>query len=62
MYEAHQNEKKTEYLPRVTQVEHATLTPAVLSTAGGAVWEMDKLVRQIAMKISLKRGLMFYSL
>ena len=56
MYEAHQNEKKTEYLARVLQVEHATLTPAVLSTSGGMGKEMDKLVRQIAMKISWKRG------
>jgi len=36
--------------------EHATFTPAVLSTSGGMGKEMDRLVRQIAMKLSLNRG------
>ena len=55
MYVAHENEKKTEYNPRAMQ-EHATFTPAVLSTSGGMGKEMDRLVRKIAMKLSLNRG------
>ena len=38
------------------QVEKATMTAAVMSTPGGLSKECDKLVRQIAMKLSLKRG------
>ena len=48
--------KKKEYGPRVLQVEKATMTAAVMSTSGGLSKECDKLVRQIAMKLSLKRG------
>ena len=32
------------------------MTAAVMSTSGGLSKECDKLVRQIAMKLSLKRG------
>ena len=32
------------------------MTAAVMSTSGGLRRECDKLVRQIAMKLSLKRG------
>ena len=56
MYTSHQNEKKTEYGPRAREVEKATLTAAVMSTSGGMGKEMDMLVRQIAMKLSVKRG------
>ena len=50
---SHQNEKKTEYGPRAREVEKATLTAAVMSTSGGMGKEMDMLVRQIAMKLSV---------
>ena len=53
MYNSHEEEKKKEYGPRVLQVEKATMTAAVMSTPGK---ECDKLIRQIAMKLSLKRG------
>ena len=56
MYTSHQNEKKTEYGPRAREVEKATLTAAVMSTSGGLGKEMDILVRQISMKLSVKRG------
>ena len=56
MYNSHEEEKKKEYGPRVLQVEKATMTAAVMSTSGGLSKECDKLVRQIAMKLSLKRG------
>ena len=56
MYTSHQNEKKTEYGPRAREVEKAMLTAAVMSTSGGMGKEMDMLVRQIAMKLSVKRG------
>ena len=38
------------------EVEKATLTAAVMSTSGGMGKEMDVLVRQIATKLSVKRG------
>ena len=56
MYVCHQNEKKTEYGPRAKEVDKATLTAAVMSTSGGMGTEMDILVRQIATKLSVKRG------
>ena len=56
MYTSHQNEKKTEYDPRAREVEKVTLTAAVMSTSGGMGKEMDMLVRQIATKLSVKRG------
>ena len=56
MYTSHQNEKKTEYGPGTREVEKATLTAAVMSTSGGMGKEMDVLVRQIATKLSVKRG------
>ena len=34
----------------------ATLTAAVMSTSGGMGKDMDKLVRQVATKLSVKRG------
>ena len=50
---SHETEKKTEYMPRLIQAEKGSLTAAVFSTSGR---ECDKLVRQIAMKLSQKRG------
>ena len=38
------------------EVENGSLTAAVFSTSGGMGRECDKLVRQIAMKLSQKRG------
>ena len=52
MYNSHKRKRRREYGPRVFQVEKATMTAAVMSTSG----ECEKLVRQIAMKLSLKRG------
>ena len=42
MYTSHENEKKTEYLPCVLQVEKATFTPAVFSTSGGIGKEAER--------------------
>ena len=50
MYTSNENEKKTEYLPRVLQVEKATLTPAVFGK------EADKLIRRMVERMSAKRG------
>ena len=49
-------ESATEYGPRAREVEKAMLTAAVMSTSGGMGKEMDMLVRQIATKLSVKRG------
>ena len=62
MYTSHQNEKKTDYGPITREVEKATLTAAVMRTSGGMGKDMRwlgkgyMLVRQIAMKLSVKRG------
>ena len=56
MYTSHQNEEKTEHRPRARKVEKATLTAAVMSTSGGMGKEINMLARQIATKLSVKRG------
>ena len=60
MYTSHENEKKTEYLPRVLQVDKATFTAAVFSTSGGigrgGGGGADKLIRRLAERMSAKRG------
>ena len=62
MYTSHQNEKKTDYGPITREVEKATLTAAVMRTSGGMGKDMCwlgkgyMLVRQIATKLSVKRG------
>ena len=55
MYISHENEKKTEYLQRVVQIEKASFTPLIFSTSGGMGKEADKFIRKVAEKISLKR-------
>ena len=47
---------KTEYGPRAREVDKAMTTAAVMSTLGGMGKDMDMLVRQIATKLSVKRG------
>ena len=56
MYNSHEEEKKEDYGPRVLKVEKAIMTAAVMSTSlsGGLSRECEKLVRQIAIKLSLK--------
>ena len=56
MYKAHEKLKKTKYNQRVLQVEHATFTPVVFSTTGGAGQEAKKLVKKIAEKTTRKTG------
>ena len=56
MYVSHEAEKKTKYMPQLIQVEKGSLTAALFSTSCGMGRECDKPVRQIAMKLSQKRG------
>ena len=56
MYVSQQNEKNTVFGPRAREVEKAALTAAVMRTSGGIKKEMDIMVRQIATKLSVKRG------
>ena len=56
MYVSQQNEKNTVFGPRAREVEKAALTAAVMRTSGGMKKEMDIMVRQIATKLSVKRG------
>ena len=43
-------------MPRTIQVEKSSLIAAVFSTSGGMGRECDNLVKQIAIKLSQKRG------
>ena len=60
MYTSHENEKKTEYLPRVLQVEKAMQRLHQQSSApqesGGIGKEADKVIRRMAERMSAKRG------
>ena len=55
MYSSHENQKKREYNARVLNIEKGTFTPVVFSTSGGMGQEADKLLKQMANKISTKR-------
>ena len=55
MYSSHENQKKREYNARVLNIEKGTFTPVVFSTSGGMGQEAEKLLKQMANKISTKR-------
>ena len=56
MYKSHENQKKRAYNARIIQVEKATFTPVVFSTAGGMGTEAQTLVKRLASKISRVRN------
>ena len=56
MYTFHERLKKNEYNARVLNVEKGPFTPVVFSTSGGMGPEADKLLEQIATKLSFKRN------
>ena len=56
MYLHHELAKKREYNARILEVEKGTFTPVVFSCSGGASPEASRLLKEIAMKLSRKRG------
>ena len=61
VYEAHEREKKNEYLDRVVNVERGSLTPLIFSSSGGWGKECSKFHRQLA-NLPLERRNERYSL
>ena len=56
MYINYEQIKKRKYNERILQVEKGTFSPAVFSCSGGASPETSKLMKTIALKLSIKRG------
>ena len=56
LYSCHEMEKKRSYNQRVIEVEHATFTPLVFSTAGGESPECLKFHQRLATLLSSKRN------
>ena len=56
MYKHHELIKKRGYNARILQVEKGTFTPLVFSCTGGMAPEAERFVKELALKISLKRG------
>ena len=56
MYKSHEAQKKREYADRILQVEKGTFTPVVFSCTGGAGPEASRLIKQLALKLSLKKS------
>ena len=48
MYKLHENGKKREYGERVREVEHAVLSPLVLSPCGGTSRETTTFYKKLA--------------
>ena len=55
VYEAHEKEKKRDYLERVIQIEKGSFTPIVMSTHGGCGTEANRHHKRIATLIAEKR-------
>ena len=55
VYSQHQRSKKREYNARILEVEKASFTPVIFSCSGGASSEATKLLKTIALKLSVKR-------
>ena len=55
MYRHHETTKKKEYNARIIEVEKGTFTPVVFSCNGGASPESSRLLKHLALKLSVKR-------
>ena len=55
MYRHHEQSKKREYNARIIEVEKGTFTPVVFSCSGGASQEASRLLKAMALKLSVKR-------
>ena len=56
MYLSRENSKKREYNSRILEVEKGSFTPVVLSCFGGSSPEASRLLKKVALKLSLKKG------
>ena len=54
-YRYHQQEKKLHYNKRVLEVEKGSFSPLVFSCSGGAGPEATAFIKQLALKLSIKR-------
>ena len=59
LYRLYENAKKREYGERVQEVEHAVVTPLVLSTCGGMSCETAMLYMKLATDLAAKRKLQY---
>ena len=55
MYRHHEALKKNMYRDRILQVEKGTFTPVVFSCTGGAAPEASMFIKQLALKLSLRK-------
>ena len=56
MYVSHEKSKKREYNSRILQVEKGSFVPLVFGCTGGAGPEASAFLKQLALKLSKKRG------
>jgi len=52
-----EKEKKTKYNTRITNIEHGSFTPVVMSCYGGIGREGDHFVKSLAKKLSVKKNI-----
>ena len=55
MYKSHEEAKKRAYGPRILQVEKGSFTPLVMSCTGGVAPEASAFIKQLALKLSIRR-------
>ena len=56
---AHEQSKKRQYNARILEVEKGTFTPVVFSCSGGSSPEASRLLKAIAMKLSVKKQMKY---
>ena len=56
MYRRHEASKKHKYADRILQIEKGTFTPVVFSCTGGAAPEASRFIKQLALKLSVKKA------
>ena len=56
MYKTHENTKKRRYNARILQIERGSFTPLIFSCSGGMGLEASTFIKELAMKVSLKRS------
>ena len=59
MYMAHEQSKKRQYNARILEVEKGTFTPVVFSCSGGSSPEASRLLKAIALKLSVKKQMKY---
>ena len=54
-YRYQEQEKKYKYNQRILEIEKGSFTPLILSCSGGAAPEATAFIKELAVKLSLKR-------